>query len=270
MVTGLFDLVGATADLLNSVLGGEDAFPALFGDDSYGEGEGTLGKRGFGSVAVEPGNLPGYPASHEPRNWLRVSAVINCEVFGVPVKPGCLTEALSSLRTKAADPTSARDLAAKVPALIEAQRAIAAVRDLLPQGGGTGAADEGADKPGGSKGAGKGNGTVPGGHGGKGGGDGSDGGGSGGAGSGGAGSGGGQGSGGGAGSGSGGGSGSPLDKLDGLGLGDKLEGLGLGGKGKPKGGGLLGGLGKGLGLGRRDAGGAASRPYSDLMGFLLG
>ena len=54
---------GATADLLNSVLGGEDAFPALFGDDSYGEGGGTLDKRGFGAVAVEPGDLPGYGAS---------------------------------------------------------------------------------------------------------------------------------------------------------------------------------------------------------------
>ena len=88
VVTGAFDLVGATADLLNSVLGGEDAFPALFGDDSYGEGEGTLGKRGFGAVAVEPGDLPGYPASNAPRNWLRVSAVINCEVFGVAGRAG--------------------------------------------------------------------------------------------------------------------------------------------------------------------------------------
>lgn len=95
IVTGPFDLTGATADLLNAVLGGEDAFPALFGDDSYGVGEGTLGKRGFGAVAVEPGNLPGYPDSHADRNWLRVSAVINCEVFGVPVEPGCLANLLA-------------------------------------------------------------------------------------------------------------------------------------------------------------------------------
>lgn len=96
IVTGPFDLTGATAELLNSVLGGEDAFPALFGDDSYGEGEGTLGKRGFGAVAVEPGNLPGYPESHAPRNWLRISAVLNCEVFGAPVEPGCLADVLES------------------------------------------------------------------------------------------------------------------------------------------------------------------------------
>lgn len=100
VVTGSFDLIGATADLLNSVLGGEDAFPALFGDDSYGEGEGTLGKRGFGSVAVEPGDLPGYPASNAPRNWLRVWAVINCEALGAPVRPGCLLDVLNSLRAE--------------------------------------------------------------------------------------------------------------------------------------------------------------------------
>lgn len=103
VVTGAFDLTGATADLLNTVLGGEDAFPALFGDDSYGVGEGTLGKRGFGAVAVEPGDLPGYPAAHADRNWLRVSAVINCEVFGRPVEPGCLAEVVADgAPTKAA------------------------------------------------------------------------------------------------------------------------------------------------------------------------
>jgi len=98
IITGPFDLSGATADLLNSVLGGEDAFPALFGDDSYGEaGAGTLEAAGFGAVAVEPGNIPGssYGADHADRTWLRVSAIINCEVFGLPVRPGCLADAIS-------------------------------------------------------------------------------------------------------------------------------------------------------------------------------
>jgi virulence factor Mce-like protein len=131
VVTGSFDLVGATADLLNSVLGGEDAFPALFGDDSYGEGEGTLGKRGFGAVAVEPGDLPGYPASHAPRNWLRVSAVINCEVFGVPVHPGCLAEALSSLRAKQKT-TVAKDKQKRADALAEAATAVRDANPLAP------------------------------------------------------------------------------------------------------------------------------------------
>ena len=128
VVTGSFDLIGATADLLNSVLGGKDAFPALFGDDSYGHGQGTLGKRGFGSVAVEPGDLPPYPSSWKPRNWLRVSAVINCEVFGVPVKPGCLTEALSSLRAKQRARTRATTRSGPTPSRTRRRRYAARTR----------------------------------------------------------------------------------------------------------------------------------------------
>ncbi len=138
VVTGSFDLIGATSDLLNSVLGGKDAFPALFGDDSYGHGEGTLGKRGFGSVAVEPGDLPGYPSSWKPRNWLRVSAVINCEVFGVPVHPGCLTEALSSLRAKQRAENASND-AKRSNALADAAKAVRGSDAVVPgskQGGG--------------------------------------------------------------------------------------------------------------------------------------
>ena len=47
-------------------------------------------------MAVEPGNLPGYPESHADRRWLRVSAVFNCEVFGVPVEPGCLADVIGA------------------------------------------------------------------------------------------------------------------------------------------------------------------------------
>lgn len=99
VVTGAFDLTGATADLLNAILGGEDALPALFDDDSYGEGGGTLNKRGLGAVAVEPGNQDGYPAEHAERNFLRVSAIINCETFGQPVGPGCLDDVLLPLKS---------------------------------------------------------------------------------------------------------------------------------------------------------------------------
>lgn len=263
VVTGLFDLVGATADLLNSVLGGEDAFPALFGDDSYGVGEGTLGKRGFGSVAVEPGNLPGYPASHEPRNWLRVSAVINCEVFGVPVRPGCLAEVLTTLRAEAKNASPADDLALSLPALADAEETIQSIRDLLPGGDGTAADKGGKGETGGS--------GEEGGAGNAGGGGGPNG-------------------------GSGGGSsGSPLDKLDDLGLGKGLPGkapgdLGLGRDGKKKGKGRAkaGGKGKGpleglegldglkgtaaldaLKKGLKELG-PQSRSYGDLMDFLLG
>ncbi len=258
VVTGLFDLTGATADLLNSVLGGKAAFPALFGDDSYGHGSGTLGQRGFGSVAVEPGDLPGYPSSWEPRNWLRVNAIINCEVFGVPIHPGCLTEALSSLRAKQQAQTAAND-AGRAGALAKAAKAVRGSDAIAPK-------HHGAHRPhhpgsSGNGGGQGGSGSQPG-----------------------SGSGGSQGGGGGAGgSGKGAGLGGAAKKgLDGV-------GKALGGIGKGKG---LGGLGKGLGaLGRKSSGtkaprgllrdlkhaaakgGGASkaeRPYSDLMNYLLG
>ena len=102
VVTGLFDFTGAASELINSVLGGtgdpdnDGAFPALFDDDSYGvPGEGTLGRRGFGAVAVQPGDLPPYPAEHANRNFLRVSAILNCGIFGVPIEPGCLADVIA-------------------------------------------------------------------------------------------------------------------------------------------------------------------------------
>jgi virulence factor Mce-like protein len=134
VITGPFDLTGAVADLLNAVLGGEDAFPALFDDDSYGEGEGTLGKRGFGSVAVEPGNLPPYPAGHADRNWLRVSAVMNCEVFGVPVEPGCLARVLAG-SAPGSDTAAATGRSAPPPSADDGE---------VPRGPGAGSGDGGS------------------------------------------------------------------------------------------------------------------------------
>ncbi|MDQ3572427.1 MAG: hypothetical protein M3383_06150, partial [Actinomycetota bacterium] len=52
----------------------------------------------LGAIAVEPGNQAGYPAEHEDRHFMRISAVLNCEVFGVPVEPGCLAGALAAAR----------------------------------------------------------------------------------------------------------------------------------------------------------------------------
>ncbi len=102
VITGVFDFTAAASDLINSVLGGtgdpdnDGAFPSLFDDDSYGvPGEGTLSRRGFGAVAVQPGDLPPYPAEHANRNFLRVSAILNCGIFGVPVEPGCLADVIA-------------------------------------------------------------------------------------------------------------------------------------------------------------------------------
>lgn len=98
VVTGPFDLAPAASNLLTGVLGDENTIKALFGDDSNGVGEGTLDRSGLGAVSVEPGNQPGYPAEHENRNFLRVSAVLNCTMFGVPIEPGCLTGVIGPRR----------------------------------------------------------------------------------------------------------------------------------------------------------------------------
>lgn len=98
VVTGAFDLAPAISNLLTGVLGDEHTIKAQFGDDSGGLGPGTLDRSGLGAVAVEPGNQPGYPADHENRNFLRISAVLNCTMFGVPVEPGCLGRVLGPQR----------------------------------------------------------------------------------------------------------------------------------------------------------------------------
>jgi virulence factor Mce-like protein len=114
VVTGAFDLAPAVSNLLTGVFGDENTFKALFGDDSYGFGEGTLDNSGFGAVAVDPGNQLFYPEWNENRNFVRISMVLNCSIFGVPVKPGCLGDLLSMAR--AGGPDNARDVARETTA----------------------------------------------------------------------------------------------------------------------------------------------------------
>ncbi|MEJ7875161.1 MAG: MlaD family protein [Solirubrobacterales bacterium] len=101
VVTGAFDLAPALSNLLTGVLGDDNTIKALFGDDSGGTGPGTLDRSGLGALAVEPGNQPGYPAEHADRAFIRLSAVFNCETFGVPVEPGCLAGVLGPRKRSA-------------------------------------------------------------------------------------------------------------------------------------------------------------------------
>ncbi|MEA2348883.1 MAG: phospholipid/cholesterol/gamma-HCH transport system substrate-binding protein [Thermoleophilaceae bacterium] len=98
VVTGPFDLGPALSNLLTGVLGDSHTFGALFGDDSNGKGKGTLERSGLGAVSVEPANVPGYPAGFADRRMTRITGVLNCESFGLPVKPGCLAGALTAAR----------------------------------------------------------------------------------------------------------------------------------------------------------------------------
>ncbi|HYF28491.1 MAG TPA: MlaD family protein [Baekduia sp.] len=87
VVTGPFDLAPAISNMLRGVLGEDETIEVLFNE-----------KFGLGAVAGEPGNQQFYPAEHAPRRWLRVSAVLNCEIFGARVRPGCLADLLSAAR----------------------------------------------------------------------------------------------------------------------------------------------------------------------------
>ena len=98
VVTGPFDLAPAISKLLTGVLGDDNTIKSLFGDDSNGFGPGTLDRSGLGAVAVEPGNQEGYPAENENRNFLRISGVLNCTMFGLPVEPGCLSAVIAPRR----------------------------------------------------------------------------------------------------------------------------------------------------------------------------
>ncbi len=89
VVTGPFDLAPAISNLLRGVLGEDETIEALFNE-----------KFGLGAAAGEPGNQPGYPADHADRRFMRVTAVLNCEAFGVPVKPGCLTDLVTLARAR--------------------------------------------------------------------------------------------------------------------------------------------------------------------------
>lgn len=99
VVTGPFDLAPAVSNLLTGVLGDSNTIKALFGDDGKGTAEGTLDRYGLGAVSNEPGNQLFYPASNANRNFVRVSAVLNCTMFGVEVAPGCLLDYISPRRS---------------------------------------------------------------------------------------------------------------------------------------------------------------------------
>lgn len=95
VVTGAFDLAPAVSNLLKGILGSDETIKAFFGDDKNGGPETREGYGfGLGAVASEPGDQPGFPDDWTRRNFVRVSAVLNCEVFGAKVAPGCLADLL--------------------------------------------------------------------------------------------------------------------------------------------------------------------------------
>jgi hypothetical protein len=93
-LTGPFDLASGIGDLLSSLIGEEKFIQSLFGADGYGVGPKTEDDVGLGSFAVELGTQAGYEGNDPERRFLRAVAVPTCEMFGVPIGPGCLSGVL--------------------------------------------------------------------------------------------------------------------------------------------------------------------------------
>jgi hypothetical protein len=70
----------------------------------------------FPDQAREPGRQPFDPAADPRRAYWRGAAVLSCEAFGVPVRPGCLNEVLAPARRTAPGRRPAPDRARRAPA----------------------------------------------------------------------------------------------------------------------------------------------------------
>jgi len=99
-LTAPFDLAAAIGGLLDSLLGDPTLLKSLFSAETYGgvEPGDNSDDIGLGAVAVETGNQPGYPSGYDrERHLIRSVAIPSCEVFGVPIRPGCLLTVLDGL-----------------------------------------------------------------------------------------------------------------------------------------------------------------------------
>jgi phospholipid/cholesterol/gamma-HCH transport system substrate-binding protein len=96
-LTAPFDLAAASGGLLDTLLGDPALMRSLFGADAYGQGPSKDDDVGLGSLAVELGTQDGYPGNDPERRFLRAKPILNCEVFGLPIEPGCLLDFLSNL-----------------------------------------------------------------------------------------------------------------------------------------------------------------------------
>lgn len=93
-LTGPFDLAAGIGQLLTALLGEEQFIKSLFGANGYGVGAESEDDVGLGAPAVELGTQTGYEGNDPDRRFLRAVAVPTCEMFGVPIGPGCLNPIL--------------------------------------------------------------------------------------------------------------------------------------------------------------------------------
>lgn len=84
----------------------------------------------FPGQAAEPGDQPFDPFADPTRNYWRGAAVLTCQTFGVPVAPGCLTQAIADL--SAATPHSLLRAAAAPATTHQGKTASAAPSPATP------------------------------------------------------------------------------------------------------------------------------------------
>jgi hypothetical protein len=133
----------------------------LFGADSYGTAPGNADDVGFAATAVESGNQSGYESTDPARNFLRTTIVLSCQMFGLPIAPSCLSDAIAQMSKQqnrktgdgkqTAAPAPTTPPASALPPGTDAAGSPPAIGDALPKpanpspapggGGGNGTGD---------------------------------------------------------------------------------------------------------------------------------
>jgi phospholipid/cholesterol/gamma-HCH transport system substrate-binding protein len=104
VLTAPLDVAEATGELLHALVGSRQLQKSLFSADGYGHGPKSEDDVGLGAVGVEAGDQAGYEGNDPYRTFLRADAVITCETFGVPIRPGCLGSVLGKRPRAGAKP----------------------------------------------------------------------------------------------------------------------------------------------------------------------
>jgi phospholipid/cholesterol/gamma-HCH transport system substrate-binding protein len=105
VLTAPLDIAAAAGAVLDALLGERDLQRALFSADGYGHGPKAEDDVGLGAVGVEEGTQVGYEGFDPARRFLRAETVLTCETFGLPIRPGCLNDAINATRAGGGGPS---------------------------------------------------------------------------------------------------------------------------------------------------------------------
>jgi virulence factor Mce-like protein len=97
VLTAPLDIAAAAGAVLDTLIGDPDLQKALFSANGYGSGPKSKDDVGLGAVAVEHGDQQGYEGNDPQRTFMRAETVLTCETFGLPIRPGCLDDAIAAM-----------------------------------------------------------------------------------------------------------------------------------------------------------------------------